>query len=295
MDSLSPNYSFVFRFERDFDYKPRAQWMATNWTQAFYWSAAYLAVVFGGQHLMSRRKPFGLRTALVVWNLCLALFSVAGTLRTVPELVHVVRHLGFERSVCSNSFHTSVPVASFWSWLFILSKAPELGDTVFVVLRKQRLLFLHYYHHVTVLLFTWYSYADEASAGRWYIDMNYSVHALMYSYYALRALGFRVHRAVAMTITSAQIAQMLVGSKRRNHSNHNTINTLSIAAYVTAYALRAKLADAECRISLSTIVAGLAMYFSYFLLFANFFIKTYFKKSCGRSWRTPSAASRCRQ
>ena len=37
-----------------------------------------------------------------------------------------------------------VKVSSFWSWLFTLSKIPELGDTLFIVLRKQQLIFLHW-------------------------------------------------------------------------------------------------------------------------------------------------------
>lgn len=34
----------------------------------------------------------------------------------------------------------------------------EFGDTVFIVLRKRPLLFLHWYHHVTVLVYTWHAY-----------------------------------------------------------------------------------------------------------------------------------------
>jgi len=258
---FSPNYSFVFDFETDFDHRLGAQWMSRHWKTSFYWVFAYLVLVFGGQHLMASRKPFRLRTALVLWNVSLALFSICGTLRTAPELVHVIRRFGFRWSVCDNSFHTRNAVSSFWTFAFIVSKVPELGDTLFVVLRKQRLLFLHYYHHCTVLLFTWYSYADEASAGRWYIDMNYAVHALMYSYYAVRALGARPPRPVAMAITGAQILQMLFGT------------------YVTVYALNAKLSSGDCRISLSTVYAGIVMYLSYFVLFANFFVNSYLKRS----------------
>ena len=35
-------------------------------------------------------------------------------------------------------------VSGFWSSLFVLSKVPELGDTIFIILRKQQLRFLHW-------------------------------------------------------------------------------------------------------------------------------------------------------
>lgn len=149
-------------------------------------------------------------------------------------------------------------ISSFWTWLFILSKAPELIDTVFVVLRKQKLIFLHWYHHATVLIFTWYAYADEASTGRWYSTMNYSVHAVMYTYYALRACGIKIPRQLAMSITISQILQMIMGT------------------YVTIYAYYCKSMGQPCGISFSTLYAGIAIYISYFILFAQFFISSYF-------------------
>lgn len=36
-------------------------------------------------------------------------------------------------------------VCAFWGWLFTLSKMVELGDTIFIVVRKQELIFLHWY------------------------------------------------------------------------------------------------------------------------------------------------------
>jgi hypothetical protein len=45
-------------------------------------------------------------------------------------------------------------VAGFWSLMFGYSKVIELGDTLFIVLRKRPLVFLHYYHHAAVLIYT---------------------------------------------------------------------------------------------------------------------------------------------
>lgn len=44
-----------------------------------------------------------------------------------------------------NSYIEQDRVCGFWTWLFVLSKLPELGDTIFIVLRKQPLIFLHWY------------------------------------------------------------------------------------------------------------------------------------------------------
>lgn len=38
-------------------------------------------------------------------------------------------------------------------------QVPELVDTLFIVLRKKPLIFLHWYHHITVLLFCWHAFA----------------------------------------------------------------------------------------------------------------------------------------
>ena len=38
------------------------------------------------------------------------------------------------------------------------------------------------------------------------MTVNFIVHSLMYSYYAVRAAGFRVPRPVAVLITSSQVS-----------------------------------------------------------------------------------------
>lgn len=133
------------------------------------------------------------------------------------------------------------------------------GDTLFIVLRKQRLLFLHWYHHITVLLYSWYSYKDHVAGGGWFMTINYTVHAFMYSYYAARAAGARVPKPFAMLITAMQIAQMLAG--------------LSVLGLVYRWKH-----DVHCVSTLHNIAYGSAMYLSYLLLFSVFFYQSYLKR-----------------
>uniref|UniRef100_A0A8C9NF10 Elongation of very long chain fatty acids protein n=1 Tax=Serinus canaria TaxID=9135 RepID=A0A8C9NF10_SERCA len=159
---------------------------------------------------MNKRAKFELRKPLVLWSLSLAVFSIFGAVRTGAYMLYILMTKGLKQSVCDQSFYIG-PVSKFWAYAFVLSKAPELGDTIFIILRKQKLIFLHWYHHITVLLYSWYSYKDMVAGGGWFMTMNYGVHAVMYSYYALRAAGFRVSRKFAMFITLSQITQMLIG------------------------------------------------------------------------------------
>ena len=136
------------------------------------------------------------------------------------------------------------------------------------MLRKQRLIFLHWYHHVTVLIYCWYSFSEYTAPARWFVVMNFTVHSLMYTYYAFRALRFvnnsdpmpvlaqfvprfRIPKYVAMVITTLQLVQMVVGC---------------LVNYI-AYTLKKR--GVECGVSNTNLKMSLLMYTSYFVLFAR--------------------------
>ncbi|KAH8070212.1 very-long-chain 3-ketoacyl-CoA synthase [Aureococcus anophagefferens] len=134
-------------------------------------------------------------------------------LRTAPILLGNLRAFPFRRSLC----HAAADdwgrgAAGLWVQLFILSKFAELADTAFIVLRKKRLLFLHWYHHLTVLLYCWHSYATEAPHALYFVAMNYAVHSLMYAYYGLMAVDAKPAWFLPEVVTGAQISQMVAGS-----------------------------------------------------------------------------------
>ncbi|XP_012258676.1 elongation of very long chain fatty acids protein 6 [Athalia rosae] len=258
MEVTLPNYSYVFNFEEEFIHQDTRVWMTNNWTNCFYYCGIYMIFIFGGQHLMASRPKYELRGVLSLWNTILATFSIIGFTRTAPELIHVLRNYGLYHSVCIPSFIEQDRVSGFWTWMFVLSKLPELGDTVFIVLRKQPLIFLHWYHHITVLLYSWFSYTEYTASARWFVVMNYCVHSIMYSYYALRAMRYSPPKWISMVITALQLTQMIVGC--------------AINVWAHQYL---ESGQAECHISRVNIKLSLMMYFSYFVLFARFFHKAY--------------------
>lgn len=199
---------------------------------------------------------------LVAWNVCLALFSLLGLMRTSGFVLSFLRLRGLHSSVCVE------PVVSgpygFWCWLFVLSKVPELGDTVFIVLRKQPLIFLHWFHHMSVLLLVWVANSDSFSIGGSFITMNFAVHSFMYSYFACKAMGLRVPKVWAQGITSSQLLQMVVGT--------------AVCLYCLHQRLKGEGQEGEgCGTHPLTLYLSLGLYAAYLVLFANFFCSSYLK------------------
>lgn len=247
----------AFEFERQFDDRGWNEWFQEYWGTAFVLSGVYAAGIYFLRVFMKDRQKLDLRTPLMLWSLCLALFSVIGAVRTGWYVMNVLTSDGFRQSVCDTTFYAT-PITKFWAFAFAISKVPELGDTVFIVLRKQRLIFLHWYHHITVLLFSWYSYRDRVAGGSWFMSMNYIVHSIMYSYYAAKAARVRVPRPIALLITTMQIAQMVVG--------------LSLLGLVNSWR-----DDVHCVSTTYNIMWGSLMYLSYLVLFCSFFYQSYIK------------------
>lgn len=176
----------------------------------------------------------------------------------MPYLVGSLLTQDFEQTVCTNpSDSWGVGASGFWVMLFIYSKVPELIDTVFIVLRRKPLIFLHWYHHVTVLLFCWSAYSTMAGSGLYFVAMNYTVHALMYGYYCLQALHMCPKSFPAVLITISQIAQMFIGTG------------VCIACWYYKFSGR------SCHNDTSNLVAGALMYGSYLYLFMDFAMRRY--------------------
>ena len=152
------------------------------------------------------------------------------------------------------------------------------------------------------------------STGRWFSAINYMVHAIMYSYYTIRASGKRTPKFIPLFITTCQISQMVAGRYIIYKSISLLLFVLLILSfcqsgykkltfywytwaielvqlysigdlepfyaglYINFYVLKMLNRGESCSVSTTNIFFSLLMYFSYLVLFANFFIKTYLWK-----------------
>ena len=148
------NQSAVFSIEENFQEAAVFHWSKKNWHFSLWIAGIYIALVLIGQESMRNRPRFELRTPLIGWSATLAIFSIVASIRTIPETIHMISTHGFTSTLCDNSHYGVVPVG-FWGFLFTVSKIVELGDTIFIILRKQKLIFLHWYHHATVMVYVW--------------------------------------------------------------------------------------------------------------------------------------------
>ncbi|VDK63109.1 unnamed protein product [Anisakis simplex] len=182
-------YKFALPFEKVDDPVGMTLFVQRNWYHSITVSVGYFILIKLIQRFMQYRQAFNLRTPLFLWNVSLAVFSLIGFIRFTEDVIYSVAHLGMYRSLCYTVHPKSV--AAFWALLFGLSKIVELGDTLFIVLRKKPLIFLHYYHHAAMLICSAHTGAEHAASGRFVVTMNFFVHSIMYSYYASTAYGFR--------------------------------------------------------------------------------------------------------
>lgn len=225
---------------------------------ALYISVAYVVVIFLIKAAMNARKPFQLTVALNLWNIWLAVFSVIGSAITTVALFTEIYNHGFVASytVCGDFFKG---LSGYFSFLFCVSKIAELGDTIILVLRKKPLILLHWYHHVLTLNYGVLSLSENTPYNTWIIWLNFTVHAVMYSYYLLRSMHIRVPAVIARSITVTQILQFVI-----------TVLILTHIAYLKAI-------DVHVDGVVSTYIFCFAMEISYIALFGNFFYQSYVK------------------
>lgn len=232
--------------------------MGSPWPVIFL-TISYLYFVKSlGPRLMKNRPAFNVDSVLRLYNLLQIILCT-----TFVKLTYDLDWGRKYRIFCEPLDYTSpkgLHVAKLMYSYFLL-KVLDLCDTVFFVLRKKKnqVTFLHLYHHIMVLLVVWvvakFLPGGHASAVGY---VNAFVHVVMYSYYFVTSTWpeYKENLWWKKYITQLQMVQFV---------------------FLTVHCFSA-LFIKDCDYSL--IMAGIigTQNFILFVLFYNFYKKTYLKK-----------------
>lgn len=258
---LAPTYfSFEKYHEADkhyvFNYVPVKEFMDSNNMLPVVAITIYILFCYFGQKFMEKRESFKLRYSLAAWNLFLTIYSAMTVLRGIPAFYFLITR-PLKSSLCDDIAKTYGGSSDIWTILFIFSKYAELFDTVFVVLNKKPLILLHWWHHISVLLYCWLSFRERTPSAAFFGTINACVHSVMYFYYFLMAVKMKPKWFDAMWITVFQIAQMVMG------------------VFISLASLYYHLTEDDCVVTTNIMLGAFGMYLSYLLLFGGFFYTRY--------------------
>jgi len=225
----------------------------------------YLLILFLLHRWMQTRPPIRsivLDKLLVLHNLFLWVLSVG---MCVGFLVGLILRLkvGDYDLLCDVAGNNSSGLLWWISYIFYLSKFYELFDTIFIILKKNPLIFLHVWHHATVIFVCWVGITSTTTFTWMGGFTNSFVHSFMYYYYAVRANGGTVWWKKYMT--TLQLVQFM-------------FNISVLIYWFYLYFSYQYNNQPTCSGSLPGVLFVTAINVSYFFLFRKFYQDTYTNK-----------------
>ncbi len=185
-------------------------------TFAFIMASYILLAKSIGPKLMKNREPMQLRGLMLTYNVVMILINAFFFVQVVINCEYGKRFLDFKYPDRSDTSAKAIWELKM-GWWYWMTKFLDLLDTAFFVLRKKNshISFLHLYHHTSVPLFGWLCLKHNAvmPATALFALINSFIHTIMYSYYALSALGPQVRKYLwwKRYLTQLQLAQFLFG------------------------------------------------------------------------------------
>ncbi|TAQ86430.1 hypothetical protein B7494_g5237 [Chlorociboria aeruginascens] len=249
---------------QDFDFQPRITPLSTLKESSFMILTYYVAV-FGGRELMRNRPAFKLNALFMIHNFYLTSISAILLALFTEQLVPTVYNKGIFYAICDTNGGWTPPLVTLY-YLNYLTKYLELIDTVFLVLKKKPLTFLHCYHHGATALLCYTQLIGLTSVSWVPITLNLMVHVVMYWYYFQSARGIRIWWKE--WITRLQIIQFVIDLGFVYFASY----TYFTSTYFPWMPNAGKCAGEEF-----AAFAGMGIISSYLLLFISFYIATYKK------------------
>jgi len=233
----------------------------THWSYPVVIGAAYMTTILGLRAIMNKApNRIEARWFAAVHNWNMWAVSVACFFGITYGTLKLAWGYGVEGLFCDSKRESAGHgTLYFWLYIFFLSKFYELLDTVFIVLRKAPLRFLHFYHHSMTFFLCWVCLEYSIPVQWIATSLNAFVHIPMYWYYFIMVVKPKQNVWWKRYITTIQIIQFIVV----------LIVHSSAIAYHYAYAKNCRSYEGY-----GNLFAGLVIW-SYLYLFIDFYRNTY--------------------
>ena len=154
------NVISIFPFDANFQEKPFGEWLRRHWCLPLVCFTLYLVFIFYMSRCMERKAPLDLRVPLILWNTTVAALNPISTINLTRERLSRIQSYGWRHSVCTVVYYNG-SVGFGGSFMVLAFRIGLLGDTVFMLLRKQPIPVIHWGHHSVSVLYNWYMMANE--------------------------------------------------------------------------------------------------------------------------------------
>ncbi|KAK5134763.1 hypothetical protein LTR08_006138 [Meristemomyces frigidus] len=226
---------------------------------------SYYVIVFGGRELMKGREPFKLNGLFKIHNFYLTMISGILLALFLEQLIPTLTRHGVFYAICDYNGGWTPQLVTLY-YLNYLTKYLELIDTLFLVLKKKPLTFLHTYHHGATALLCYTQLLGNTAVSWVPITLNLTVHVVMYWYYFQSARGIRIWWK--KYITMLQILQFVIDLGFVYFASY-TYFTASYFPWLPSAGL--------CAGEEFAAFAGMGILSSYLVLFIGFYVSTYKK------------------
>jgi len=229
--------------------------------------AIYLSTLYIGSTIMKDRKPLKLARLFQIHNLLLSAGSALLLALMLQEIVPIIINDGFFNAICNRSSWT--PRLETYYMVNYLFKYWELADTLFLVVKKKPLAFLHVYHHSATAVLCYTQLNGGTSISWTVIVLNLFVHVIMYYYYWATACGYKIWWKRYVTVL--QISQFILDLGLVYYGTYSHFAHIYPSANLPH--------RGDCSGTEYAALQGCAILSSYLVLFISFYRKTYKKAS----------------
>ena len=144
-----------------------------------------------GPRFMKNREPYNLRTVMIIHNTFLVLLNGIGLIIALAGT-----NFGAITLECKqfnpDSQNSTDQILLYLGYTYYISKYIDFLDTIYFVLRKKdtHVTGLHVFHHTMMPFWCYIFFKFSTYTNNGFIPLvNAFVHTVMYTYYALAALG----------------------------------------------------------------------------------------------------------